>query len=89
MTLDAKGDMMNSILRDMIGCIWWKRRKATIAIDITDQLYYGKKSEHFLSTRPRKSTCVAYRFLICSIVSKYGKFIIYIHIMREKSRMRP
>ncbi len=87
MTLDAIEMMINSILRDIVRQVWWKKRKAIIAIDLTDELYYGEKGKHVLKTKPRRGTHKAFRFLICSIVSKHGKFPIYVHIMREDEKL--
>jgi len=87
MTLDAIEMMINSMLREIVRQVWWRKRKTIIAIDLTDELYYGTKGRHVLKTKPRKGTHKAFRFLVCSIASKHGKFPVYVHIMRENEKL--
>lgn len=84
MTLDALERTVNDMLRKMVKHVWWKKRATLIAFDITDELFYGNsKTKHVKATKPRKGTSRAFRFLIGSIVSRYGKFVVYIHLLRE------
>ncbi|MGQ4891827.1 MAG: transposase, partial [Candidatus Njordarchaeia archaeon] len=53
--------------------------------DLTDELYWGKKTKYVKKTKPRNGTSKAFKFLVGSIVSRYGKFIVYVRLITEDS----
>lgn len=53
------------------------KRKVDVAIDITDQLYYGDKNDPMvLQTRPREGTSHAYRFATINVVASGRRFTL-------------
>lgn len=53
------------------------KRKADVAIDVTDQLYYGDKNDPMVvETRPREGTSHAYRFATINIVVSGQRFTL-------------
>lgn len=53
------------------------RREVDVAIDLTEQLYYGDKNDQMVvETKPRKGTCHAYRFATINIVVSGRRFTL-------------
>jgi len=81
--------MINKALEKSFRASWIPKIKALVAIDITDILYYGDiGAAEVKHTKPRKGTHYAFRFLVASIVSERGKFILHIHLIRKEEDLR-
>ena len=53
------------------------QRKVDVAIDITDQLYYGNKNDPMvLQTKPQEGTTRAYRFATINVVASGRRFTL-------------
>ena len=85
MTLQTIESLVNGMLRRMARPNFWRRRGVTIALDLTDELYWGEKTRYVKATKPRNGTSKAFKFLVGSIVSRYGKFIVYVKLITEDS----
>jgi len=63
----------------------WKSSGFTIAIDKTDERYWGDRDNVFVTGGKRKSsTNYAFRYLVASIVVKEYEFIIYVRPLRKE-----
>ena len=76
--------MINKALEKIFKTSWIPKVKALVAIDITDIPYYGNiDAAEVKHTKPGKGTHYAFRFIVASIVSERGKFILHIHLIRK------
>ena len=76
--------LINRVLYRLFRAAWIPGVPATISMDFTDILYYGQVDDDYVTnTKPRKGTHYAYKFLTVSIVSKIGKFVLYVKLVRR------
>ena len=81
--------MINRALAESFNVSWRRSIEAIVAIDITDIRYYGEiKGTDAKHTRPRKGTHYAYRFMVASIVSEKGKFVLYVHLIKRNEDIK-
>jgi len=69
----------------------FKKRKLDVAIDLTDQLYYGNKNDFMVcETKPQKGTSHCFRFATINIVENGRRFTLLalpMHAFDEKSKI--
>jgi len=69
----------------------FKKRKLDVAIDLTDQLYYGDKNDFMVcETKPQKGTSHCFRFATINIVENGRRFTLLalpMHAFDEKSKI--
>lgn len=74
--LEMFGDCFEETHKIARTCGAFKRR-VDVAIDITDQLYYGDKNDPMvLQTKPREGTTRAYRFATINVVASGRRFTL-------------
>ncbi|MBU1201772.1 MAG: transposase [Nanoarchaeota archaeon] len=69
----------------------FKKRKLDVAIDLTDQLYYGNKNDFMVcETKPQKGTTHCFRFATINIVENGRRFTLLalpMHAFDEKYKI--
>lgn len=69
----------------------FKKRKLDVAIDLTDQLYYGNKNDFMVcETKPQKGTTHCFRFATINIVENGRRFTLLalpMHAFDEKCKV--
>jgi len=86
---DKLEKMINRALEESFRTSWIPKIKASVAIDITNIYYYGDTSEvEVKHTKPSKGTHYAFRFIVASIVSEQGKFILHVRLMRKEEDLK-
>jgi len=87
--LDKIRKMINWALAESFRAAWIPSAKTLVAVDITDIYYYGNIEETDAKhTRPRRGTHYAYRFMVASIVSEKGKFVLCVHLVRRNENLK-
>jgi len=81
--------IINRALEESFRASWIPKIKALVAVDITDIYYYGDANvAEVKHTKPKKGTHYAFRFIVASIVSKQGKFILNVHLVRKEEDLK-
>lgn len=77
--------MINRALAESSRTAWISSVKALVAVDVTDIYYYRNIEETNAKThtRPRRETHYAYRFMVASILSEKGKFVLHVRLIRR------
>ena len=87
--LDKIEKMINQALAESFRAAWIPSVKALVAVDMTDIYYYGNlKETDAKHTRPRRGTHYAYRFMVASIVSEKGKFVLHVRLVRRNEDLK-
>ena len=87
--LDKIEKMINRALAESFRAAWIPSVKALVAVDMTDIYYYGNlKETDAKHTRPRRGTHYAYRFMVASIVSEKGKFVLHVRLVRRNEDLK-
>ena len=83
-TVKKLEELINRVLYRLFRVAWIPGVPATVSIDFTDILYYGRVNDDYVSnTKPRKGTHYAYKFLTVSIISKIGRFALHVKLVRR------
>ena len=87
--LDKIEKMINRALAESFRAAWIPSMKALVAVDMTDIYYYGNlEGTDAKHTRPRRGTHYAYRFMVASIVSEKGKFVLHVRLVRRNEDLK-
>lgn len=88
LSIDSVELMMEESIRRSV--ILLKRRfggrKFAIAMDYTDEMYYGKKTHGLVvGTKPKAGTCWAHKYFTVSIVTDGGRFFLFSYPVESRS----
>lgn len=89
-TLDEVEKMMKDRVKWLVTSIHRKfgRTSFEVAVDWTDEMYYGNKNNRFvIGTEPKAGTCWAYQFFTVSIVADKGRFLVFSYPLYSRENL--